>query len=444
MHIPNIRADRIVSIACGEMHTLLLTDDGLVWSFGNAEDGRLGHGTAHNELFPKIVARLRGKRVVQIDAGARHSAAVTADGLLYTWGRSDCGQLGIAGVESSYFPRVVSEPFVKEQKFVTRVSCGTNHTLIVTSANLLYACGSNSCGQLGIAKGRELMRVDIPQLVKWSRHKKIISLSCGDEHSACIDQTGVVYTWGNGFLGQLMNADFSDRHVPTPIYLSQDTYSNVGGSSVEFPPIYSTSGSVADMSVMSASPANAGGSGSPGGADGSTVQHRSSLASAAGGTDGYSRPSSSGSHGASRAKTPGGGVRFQNISSAPRFALVACGYAHTIVVTEDGLPFVSGWNEYGQLGLGHRRNIAIPTRISALDGRKITDAAGGYKHSVVLTDECKVFVVCLEFVILTDVVLVLTLFMAVVTDVLGYIAVLDGRQHVWTAWPWQAANQAVL
>jgi X-linked retinitis pigmentosa GTPase regulator len=87
---------------------------------------------------------------------------------------------------------------------------------------------------------------------------------------------------------------------------------------------------------------------------------------------------------------------------------VACGYAHTIVVTEDGLPFVSGWNEYGQLGLGHRRNIAIPTRISALDGRKITDAAGGYKHSVVLTDECKVFVVCLEFVILTDVVLVLT------------------------------------
>ncbi|KAF0852912.1 mitochondrial regulator of chromosome condensation (RCC1) domain-containing protein (AgRCC1_3) [Andalucia godoyi] len=376
VHIPNVRADRIVSIACGEMHTLLLTDDGAVWSFGNAEDGRLGHGSSHNELFPRMVTRLRGKRVVQVAAGARHSAAVTADGLLFVWGRSDHGQLGIKGVESSYFPRLVSEPFVKEQRFVSRVACGSNHTVVLSGGgaaaigssgailaggggSVLWASGSNSCGQLGVVRGREESSVPTFTLVKWDRHRKIVSLAAGDEHSAAVDSEGGLWTWGNGIHGQLMNADCADRAHPAPIYIPGDCMVRMQA------PATASSGQL----TRAGSP-NASFYGTTGTRPASSVMS-------------HNRPSTSGSTGS----FSNGAVRYV----PPKFSLVICGYAHTLAVTEDGVAFVGGWNAYGQLGLGHQRNVAIPTRLSAFEGRKIIDAAAGFKHTVIITDECKAF-----------------------------------------------------
>ena len=75
---------RAVSTSRGsDGHSLALTEDGKVFSWGDGDYGKLGHGNAATQKSPKqIMGHLTGKVVVQISAGYRHSAAVTNEGQL--------------------------------------------------------------------------------------------------------------------------------------------------------------------------------------------------------------------------------------------------------------------------------------------------------------------------------------------------------------------------
>ena len=84
---------RVVAVSAGYAHNIALTADGAVWSWGDGEDGTLGHGDEQMQLLPKKVEALAGQRVVAVLAGAYHSFARTADGAVFTWG-AESGCLG--------------------------------------------------------------------------------------------------------------------------------------------------------------------------------------------------------------------------------------------------------------------------------------------------------------------------------------------------------------
>lgn len=90
------RAVKKVSSSKGsDGHTLALSVEGEVFSWGDGDYGKLGHGNSSTQKYPRlIVSGLQGKVVKCISAGYRHSAAVTEDGELYTWGEGDYGRLG--------------------------------------------------------------------------------------------------------------------------------------------------------------------------------------------------------------------------------------------------------------------------------------------------------------------------------------------------------------
>ncbi len=76
-------------------HTLALTSEGQVFSWGDGDYGKLGHGNTSTQKYPKLIQGvLLGKVAVCVSAGYRHSACVTEDGQLYTWGEGDYGRLG--------------------------------------------------------------------------------------------------------------------------------------------------------------------------------------------------------------------------------------------------------------------------------------------------------------------------------------------------------------
>lgn len=82
-HIPTLVKDLtdVGNVACGSSHTVVVSKDGkLVWSFGSGENGRLGHGTMANVYRPKVIDGLQGLIIQKVCAGGVFSLALTTNG----------------------------------------------------------------------------------------------------------------------------------------------------------------------------------------------------------------------------------------------------------------------------------------------------------------------------------------------------------------------------
>lgn len=86
---------KIIKISAGHKHSALLTEDGKVWTFGSGNCGALGHAMDFSDKhWPTLVLPLQNKRIVDIDCGQHHMLALSDDGQVYSWGMSRNGQCG--------------------------------------------------------------------------------------------------------------------------------------------------------------------------------------------------------------------------------------------------------------------------------------------------------------------------------------------------------------
>ena len=83
----------VVAVSAGGGHSLAITTDGAVWSWGWGDDGRLGHGDQQRQLLPKKVEAFAGRRVIAATAGLAQNLALTADDAVFTWGEGGHGCL---------------------------------------------------------------------------------------------------------------------------------------------------------------------------------------------------------------------------------------------------------------------------------------------------------------------------------------------------------------
>lgn len=88
----------IKQVAAGEHHSMVLTEDGRVYSFGRGDSYQLGLGNTENLPVPTLLQSLANKRVTSIDCGSCFSLAITEEtpegSNLYAWGYGEMGQLG--------------------------------------------------------------------------------------------------------------------------------------------------------------------------------------------------------------------------------------------------------------------------------------------------------------------------------------------------------------
>ena len=80
-------------------HVLALTEQGAVYSFGSGGSGRLGHDGEPFFTMPKRIEALRSVRVVAVAAGALHNLVLSAAGEVYSFGNGAYGALGHGGRE---------------------------------------------------------------------------------------------------------------------------------------------------------------------------------------------------------------------------------------------------------------------------------------------------------------------------------------------------------
>lgn len=98
---------RVVAIACGETHSLALDDQGKVYAWGSAAEGKLGLGeeVTRDVLAPEPIQALEGEGVVALSAGVDHSAALTRDGRVFVWGFGQHGALsGLSELRNAWSP----------------------------------------------------------------------------------------------------------------------------------------------------------------------------------------------------------------------------------------------------------------------------------------------------------------------------------------------------
>ncbi|KAG7189944.1 hypothetical protein KM043_006105 [Ampulex compressa] len=145
---------KFVDIACGFDHTVMLAENGNVFSMGIGTRGQLGHDDLEDQDDPRLVEALAGIKVVQISAGGWHSAVVTDQGDLYTWGWNTCGELGV----NEKGTKVIGAPALIDFKDQTggnvdvrakKVQCGNNFTVCMMEDGSFWGAGSNKYGQLG-------------------------------------------------------------------------------------------------------------------------------------------------------------------------------------------------------------------------------------------------------------------------------------------------------
>ncbi|XP_030966141.1 RCC1 domain-containing protein RUG3, mitochondrial-like isoform X2 [Quercus lobata] len=110
--IPSLEDVCVIQVASGGYHSLALTDDGKVLSWGYGRHGQLGHSSILNQKIPVVIEALSDEHVVYIACGGSSSAAVTDKGKLYMWGNAKDSQLGVPGL-----PEVQPSPV--EVKFLT-------------------------------------------------------------------------------------------------------------------------------------------------------------------------------------------------------------------------------------------------------------------------------------------------------------------------------------
>ncbi|KAK3100706.1 hypothetical protein FSP39_024049, partial [Pinctada imbricata] len=199
-----------LAVNSGGKHCLALSAEGEVYSWGEGEDGKLGHGNRSPCDRPRVIESLRGKEVIDIAAGGAHSACVTANGELYTWGKGRYGRLGHGDSEDQPRPKLVEA--LKSQRVID-VACGSGdaQTLCITDDDNVWSWGDGDYGKLGRG-GSDGCKV--PMKVDSLQGLGVVKVECGSQFSVALTKMGAVYTWGKGDYHRLGHG--SDDHVRRP------------------------------------------------------------------------------------------------------------------------------------------------------------------------------------------------------------------------------------
>jgi hypothetical protein len=203
--------EKVIDVACGVHHTVVVTSTGSVYTFGFNVYGQLGQGkwasAARGRNFtttPMRLENLSAKHVISVSANENYTACVTKDGEVHTWwGKGELGILGSSGTAGNnitcYIPERVEQGLVGEK--AKQVSCGFNHTAVCTEDGKVFTFGDNSYGQLG--HGDVTNNHRLPEVVKALEGIHILHVQCGRHQTLALSLSGHVYSWGRNDEGQL-------------------------------------------------------------------------------------------------------------------------------------------------------------------------------------------------------------------------------------------------
>ena len=190
---------------------------GTVYTMGDNSYGKLGIGNTQLACThkPQELGELSKHKPAKISCGQNHTALLTENGEAFLWGKGNSGQLGYGGKNHQYAP-IFIDYFRENCIFVKRVSCGGEHTAFLSFEGNLYTCGAGNQGQLGNGSTESLYA---PKHI--GVKEKLMEVSCGIAHTLALSTTNAIYAFGGNQFGQLGLGNKSASLVPIRIPLEK-------------------------------------------------------------------------------------------------------------------------------------------------------------------------------------------------------------------------------
>ena len=326
-----------MTCSVGQSHTITLSDDGVVYSFGQNDEGQLGLGHKKNVSFPRQIPDL--PKIKQVSCGENFTFCVDEEGFIWSFGRNSNGQLGIKSPSSLLIPQKIKEDIPP----VVSVSCGYSHTLIITNDSNLWSTGNNKFGQLCL--GKEINQSSTFQKTSFSN---ILKISSGRCYSLIQNDKGEIFSCGFNSSGQCGLGHFYHPQI-TPSLIP-----NLPSNIIEF-----VCGSFHSL----------------------FLDCEGNVFSVGENEDG---------------QLGLGHNQIQNvlnqIPNIPPIQYISCSHDSSYLIDLEGNVWSFGGNRAGQLGQGHRNDRNVPIKIESLkDIQKISYGSCGF-HFLAKDSQNKIFV----------------------------------------------------
>ena len=231
---------RVTSISSGLYHTCIINDNGQVIGGGENDDGQL-QPDRQNDFFtrkPKLLEMILQKQIAQVSCGLAHTAVITTEGIVLTFGQNEYGQLGhsffsassnknkgngnqdddinVLDARTKIAPKIMDGE-IRRQNAI-QVACSESSTFVLTDRGQVYSCGMGARGILGLGSEEGvLVATNVKGCIMGV---PIMQISAGSSHVVALSTSGRVYSWGDNRFGQCgKDIDKKNKHILEPVYL---------------------------------------------------------------------------------------------------------------------------------------------------------------------------------------------------------------------------------
>lgn len=189
----------IVAVTAGKLHSFFRKSDNTVWGCGYNYNGQLGDGTTTNKDTVIQVPFLSG--ITRISGGWGHSLFLKNDSTVWACGDNTFGELGTGTVASTGCQCDSVPVQVNNVSSIVAVSAGSQHSLFVKKDGTVWACGLNYYGALG--NGISTGSAPNPNVSQVSSLTNVIAAAGGDDFSLFLKSDGTVWACGSNTTGEL-------------------------------------------------------------------------------------------------------------------------------------------------------------------------------------------------------------------------------------------------